>query len=253
MVAITGSASGIGLATAKLLASRGAILTLADSRKEPLETTVNQIREEFPNTKVHARQVNVINAHEVASWLDECISRFKKIDGAANLAGTIGSSILLKNIAELSDEDFDSVINVNVKGVFNCLRAELQRMQRGASIVNAASVAGLIGAKNCAPYCTSKHAVIGLTRTAANEFGNSNIRVNAIAPGGIETPMLEQIQTNDQKLDGGSTKGDSTARISLGRAGKPLEIAKLIAFLLSEDSSYTTGAVYTADGGFSSA
>ena len=154
--AITGAASGIGLATAHLLASRGATLALADIRQDPLDAARLDIEDRNTTVEIFSRVVDIVKADEVASWLDETIEQFGKIDGAANLAGVEGRNMLVKTIAELEDEDFDEVIDVNLRGTFNCLRAELQRMKSDASIVNAASIAGLMGAKCGAPYSASK-------------------------------------------------------------------------------------------------
>ena len=155
VIALTGAASGIGKATAYLLASRGATLCLADIHQEPLDAIAEDIRSQHASIRVLCKAVNVVKASEVASWLDEVMNHLGKIDGAANLAGISGCGGL-KSITELSDEDWDTVMDVNLKGVFNSTRAELQRMNKNGSIVNISSVAGLKGVKNSAAYCTSK-------------------------------------------------------------------------------------------------
>ena len=198
--AITGSASGIGLTTARQLLSRGALVTIADVRREALDTAVADLAGQYDSKNIFACTVDVTKFSEVATWIDETLQRFGRLDGAANLAGIGGKSIMRKGIVDLDEEEWDEVINVNLKGVFNCLKAELRRMESNASIVNASSVAGLIGAKDCAAYSASKarhqshetvrrntdcheqHGVVGLTRTAAREVGDRGIRVNAIAP-----------------------------------------------------------------------
>ena len=198
--AVTGAASGIGLATARQLLSRGALVTIADVRQEALDTAVADLAGQYESKNIFARTVDVKKSAEVATWIDETIQHFGRLDGAANLAGIEGKSIFHKGIVDLDEEEWDEVINVNLKGVFNCVKAELRRMESNASIVNASSVAGLIGANNCAAYGASKarrqshetlrrntdgheqHGVVGLTRTAAKEAGDKGIRVNAIAP-----------------------------------------------------------------------
>ena len=155
VVVITGAASGIGHATAHLLASRGATLSLADIQQEALDTTVAEIQKSTPKAHVFSKVVDVVKGNEVAGWLDETIKQYGKIDGAANIAGIIGTTGK-KAIKDLDDADWDSVLDVNLKGVFNCLRGQLQRVDKDASIVNMASVAGLKGYRTGAPYCASK-------------------------------------------------------------------------------------------------
>ena len=179
VIAITGAASGIGLATARLLASRGASISVADVRQEALDAAVADMKKSDPNFKIYAKAVDITRGQEVSDWLDETIDQLGSLNGAANLAGIVSSG---KLIVDTEDEDWDSVMEVNVKGVFNCIRSELQRMGKDASIVSASSTAGLRGCPSLAAYSTSKHAVIGLTRSAAREAGASNIRVNCIAP-----------------------------------------------------------------------
>lgn len=151
--AITGAASGIGLATAHLLAARGASLSLADINSDALSAAVESIQTATPSAKLHHQTVNVTDSRSVDEWHDVIIKHYGQLDGAANLAGVIGA---WKKIEETEDDDFDRVIGVNLKGVFNCIRAQLQRIKGKGSIVNAASVAGIEGATLLAPYCASK-------------------------------------------------------------------------------------------------
>lgn len=157
VIAVTGAASGIGLATAHLLASRGASVSLADIQQERLEEAAADIKKSATKGRVHHKVTDVSNSGEVAAWLDETVKELGPLNGAANMAGVIGRSGYEPYlIRDTPDEDFDFILSVNLKGVFNCLRAELQRMGEGASIVNAASVAGLRGYPRNVTYCTSK-------------------------------------------------------------------------------------------------
>ncbi len=155
VIAITGSASGIGFATAHLLAARGAAVSIADVQEDKLSAAAESIEKATPGAKVLAKKVNVSSTQEVEAWLDAIVSQFGKIDGAVNLAGVTGKSSGSTFVADVDEDDFDFIIGVNLKGVFNCLKAELKRM-KGGSIVNASSVAGIRGYFKSIAYCASK-------------------------------------------------------------------------------------------------
>ena len=181
VIAITGAASGIGLATAKLLASRGATLSLADLQEVPLSSTVEHIRTTY-KTPVHSFVLDVRKYKDVDAWVTEIIQTFGRLDGAANLAGVIGKSIGISGIADTDEDEWDFIIAVNLTGVMHCMRAQMKVIAEGGSIVNASSIAGLTGRANNGAYAASKHGVIGLTRSAAKEIGVKGVRVNSVAP-----------------------------------------------------------------------
>ncbi len=191
VVVITGAGSGIGRATATLLARCSVLLSLADINAVALQTVLDELQHLFPAASIITAVLDVRSQEACRSWIVDTITHFgQPIAGAVNLAGAFGPSIAQEHgaIRHISDAEFDFVMAVNVKGTLNCLRAELPHMLegrqglRGGSIVNAASVAGLVGVEQNGPYVASKHAIIGLTRTAAKEEGPKAIRVNAIAP-----------------------------------------------------------------------
>ncbi|KAF2713315.1 ABA4 protein [Pleomassaria siparia CBS 279.74] len=245
VVAITGGASGIGLATAHLLASRGASLSLADVSESGLEAASKTIRAKH-NIEILTFTLDVRKPEQVDFWIAETVSRFGKLDGAANIAGVIPKNIGVGGIAEMEVEEWDFVIGVNLTGVMHCMRAQMRVIADGGSIVNASSIAGLIGRPNNAAYAASKHGVIGLTKSAAKEIGVRGVRVNSFAPGYIITPMTDAAVVTD-----GDAKSESM-RVPLGRHGIPEECASVIAFLLGDESTYITGATYSVDGGWNS-
>ena len=181
VIAITGGASGIGLATAHLLASRGAKLSLADVQEAALSEAALAIKSEH-NVEVLTFVLDVRKASQVNDWISATVSKFGKLDGAANLAGVIPKSIGVGGIAEQDQAEWDFVIGVNLTGVMHCLRAQMKVISDGGSIVNAASIAGVQGRPNNGAYAASKHGVVGLTRSAAKEIGGKGVRVNSIAP-----------------------------------------------------------------------
>lgn len=181
VIAVTGAAGGIGSATAACLASRGAILSLADMDIK----TLNQVRDDIHQrykSDIITTKVDISNTKQVDDWIDSTVKHFSKLSGAVNLAGTVGREFGLKLAHEVSDDDFDIVMTINVRGLMACQRAQLRHIEDGGSIINAASVSGKMGIPKALSYAASKHAVIGLTRVAAAENGYRNVRVNAIAP-----------------------------------------------------------------------
>jgi len=243
---VTGAAGGIGRAAVAALAEGGARVVATDLKDTPIEETA---------ALVEASGGEVLTvAHDVTSWSDwqrvvaEGASRFGAINYLVNNAGIEGA---VAPIDESPEATFDQVIAVNVKGVFLGMKAVIPELRRrgGGAIVNLASVAGVIGEAAIAPYVASKHAVIGLTKSAATGYGPENIRVNAVGPAPIETRMMRALETGLAPGAEAEAKAALEGRIPLGRYGTPEEVAAVIAFLCSEDARYVSGSFYTVDGG----
>jgi NAD(P)-dependent dehydrogenase (short-subunit alcohol dehydrogenase family) len=184
VIAITGAASGMGLELAHYLAARGATLSLGDVQEKALATARDSIYTLSPEARVLIKVMDVRNHKEVDDWIAATVKEFGSLSGAANLAGVVGRSVgkPAGGIKGLEDKEWKFILDVNLTGVFNCLRAQLKVIEKGGSIVNAASVAGLVGSPQNAAYSASKHGVVGLTRSAAKEEGGSGVRVNCICP-----------------------------------------------------------------------
>ncbi|KAK0384229.1 hypothetical protein NLU13_8317 [Sarocladium strictum] len=245
VVAITGAGSGIGLATAQQLFSRGAKLSLSDRSSISLEQAAQAILEANPardKEDLMTTTVDVMFSAQVSSWIEQTVSRFGKLDGAVNSAGI--TAVKTGRVRDLTDENWALCMNINAAGVFYSMRAEILAMVNGGSIVNTASVAGLIAVPMAAEYSASKHAVVGLTKTAAREEGKSGIRVNAVAPGQINTPMTQGVSPEFKDF-----MKQKAAAQPISRQGRPEEVAEVIIFLLSDASSYMTGEIIRIDGG----
>jgi NAD(P)-dependent dehydrogenase (short-subunit alcohol dehydrogenase family) len=183
VIALTGAASGIGFATAVLLASQGVHLSLVDINEKPLQEAVQKIEAAAaPTTKITYTAVDVRKDNQVNDWIAKTVQELGRLDGAVNLAGVIPKGINKERVEDLNNEDWHFVIDVNLHGVMYCMRAQLQNMNNNGSIVNAASICGTIGFPKNSAYTASKHAVIGLSRSAAKEVGDREIRINCIAP-----------------------------------------------------------------------
>jgi len=237
---VTGGGSGIGRATGLRLAAEGSKVMIADYIPEGGERTVRMIKEAGGEASFVSADVSI--AREAEAMVNETMKRYGRIDCAFNNAGIEGK---MANTVECSEEVFDRVIAINLKGVWLCMKYEIQEMlkQGGGSIVNTASIAGLVGFEGLPAYNASKGGVIQLTRTAALEFATKNIRVNCVCPGVIRTPMVERLLDNR-----GFSEQELTFGEPVGRMGKPEEIAEGVLWLLSGASSFVTGHPLVIDG-----
>ncbi len=235
---ITGASRGIGSHIAKRLAGRGLKIIANYSSNTDAATELQQeIRREGGECEV--MQFNVADFEETKEAVGEIIKKYKRIDYLVNNAGVTSDNLILK----MSEEEFDRVISVNLKGVFNCTKHVSRWMikHKFGVIVNVSSVIGLMGNAGQSNYAASKAGIIGFTKSLAKELGSRNIRVNAIAPGFIETEMTEKLNILQRK--------NLIGAIALRRLGSPEDVANLVEFLLSEEASYITGEVINISGG----
>ncbi|HLH27381.1 MAG TPA: glucose 1-dehydrogenase [Acidimicrobiales bacterium] len=243
---ITGAAGGMGRAAAARLLGEGARVVLVDRDVEALERAGRDLGEAM--TVV----ADVAEESSVRAYVGRAVAVYGAIDLFFNNAGIEGR---VAPLTELAAADFDRVMAVNVRGVFLGLREVMRQMRRqpsGGAIVNTASMGGLRGGLNFSPYVASKHAVVGLTRSAALEGAPHHIRVNAVAPGHIDTRMARSIAEQASPADPGRAMAERSSRIPLGRYGRPEEVAELVAWLLSDEASYVTGAIVAIDAGLTS-
>jgi NAD(P)-dependent dehydrogenase (short-subunit alcohol dehydrogenase family) len=248
VIIITGAGMGLGYATAKELASKGANLVLVDYNAKGLSNAKTEISKEFPNVKIHIVVADVSHEEAVKNYVDEAVSVFGRIDGLYNNAGIEGKQA---SITEYDVNVFKKVIDINQMGVYYGLRYVIPVMQKQqfGRIVNVASVGGIRGVLNQMPYVASKHAVSGMTKNAALEYGRDGILTNAIAPGAILTPMVAEAFREVNPTNPQAAEAEYAQRNPTKRLGQPHEVAKLVAFLLSEDNGYISGQTIAIDGG----
>jgi NAD(P)-dependent dehydrogenase (short-subunit alcohol dehydrogenase family) len=248
VVIITGAAMGLGLAAAKELASKDFNLTLVDYNEKGLQEAKNEIGKEFPSLKILTVVADVSKEEAVKNYVDETVKTFGRIDGLYNNAGIEGRQA---SMTEYDINVFKKVIDINLMGVYYGMRYVLPVMQSQnyGRIVNVASVGGIRGVLNQVPYVASKHAVSGMTKNAALEYGRYGINTNAIAPGAILTPMVAEAFRQVNPADPKAAETEYAQRNPTKRLGLPNEVAKVVAFLLSEDASYLNGQTIAIDGG----
>ncbi len=237
---VTGAASGIGRATAVAFAREGARVAILDLTEEALATTAEAVR--ATGAEVLVLACDVAKPEQVEAAIAEVVATFGRLDVAFNNAGVENTAA---PVAEIALEEWDRILNINLRGTFVCMKHELAQMVRQGSgvVVNTSSGAGVRGVAGGASYAASKHAIIGLTKSAALDYAKANIRVNAVLPGNIETPMMDRF-----------TGGDIQKAIDLepvGRLGKPEEIADAVLWMSADLGAFVTGAAIAVDGGWS--
>lgn len=239
---ITGAASGIGRATALAFARNGADVVVVDIQEETGVKTARMV-EEIGRKSLFIR-ADVSKDTDVKEMLRRAIDKFGRLDYAFNNAGIEGAQAVTPDCAE---ENWNRVIDINLKGVWLCMKYQIPQMlkQGRGSIVNCSSIAGLIGFPSIPAYVASKHGVIGLTKTAALENAKSNIRINAVCPGVIQTPMVDRFIHGEAQIRKQLVEGEP-----VGRVGQPEEIADAVLWLSSQSSSFVTGHPLVVDGGW---
>lgn len=238
---VTGAANGIGRAAALAFAHEGARVVIADVSEQGLQEAARRIEE--AGGRVLAVRCDVTRTEDVKTALDQAVEAFGRLDFAFNNAGVEQP---LKPAADLSEEEWDRIIDIDLRGVFVCMKHEIPLLlqQGGGAIVNTSSGAGVKGFKGQAAYCAAKFGIVGLTKAAALDYASQNIRINAVCPGIIETPMMD-------RFSGGTSEGRKRviAQEPVGRMGKPEEIAAAVIWLCSDAAAFTIGHAMVVDGG----
>lgn len=241
---ITGGAAGIGLATARKFVREDARVVLVDREAAALDAAVRELGPGVSASCV----ADVTEAEQVAAYVKATLARFGRIDILFNNAGVEGA---VEYLTDYPLDVFDQVMAVNVRGVWLGLQCVIPEMLKtgGGSIICTSSLAGLKGAKKASAYIASKHAVVGLVKSVAMEYAAKNIRINAINPGPISTRMIRALETGLAPGDGDRARQHMEAAVPMRRYGSAEEVANLVAFLASDESSYCTGSCFPVDGG----
>lgn len=239
---------GLGYAAAEELAAQGAKLTLVDYNEQSLNEAKANISKSFPAAQILTVVADVSNEEAVKNYVDQTVKTFGRIDGLYNNAGIEGRQA---SITEYDVNIFKKVIDINLMGVYYGMRyvIPVMQQQKYGRIVNVASVGGIRGVLNQTPYVASKHAVSGMTKNAALEYGRDGILTNAIAPGAILTPMVAEAFREVNPADPKAAEAEYAQRNPTRRLGQPHEVAKLVAFLLSDNNGYVSGQTIAIDGG----
>jgi NAD(P)-dependent dehydrogenase (short-subunit alcohol dehydrogenase family) len=239
---VTGAGTGLGLATAIAFAEAGAAVTLADVNEPAVRSAADELT--AAGHRAMAIRCDVADEAEVAAMVRQTVATFGQLDAAYNNAGIQYPAV---EIADASGEEFDRVIAVNLRGVWNCLKHELRQMraQGSGAIVNCSSIGGLIGVPGRAMYHASKHGVIGLTKSTALEYAARGIRINAVCPGVIETPMVAGMLAGEP-----AAMKEIMRDQPIGRLGRPEEIAAAVLWLCSPGASFVIGHALAVDGGY---
>jgi NAD(P)-dependent dehydrogenase (short-subunit alcohol dehydrogenase family) len=240
---VTGAGSGLGLATAKAFAESGASVALADWNEKAARSAAEELRAQ--GHKALAIRCDVSDDSQVQAMVLQTVATFGRLDAAYNNAGVQN---VLAETADTTREDYDRVMGINLRGVWSCMKFELQHMRKQGSgtIVNCSSLGGLVGGAERGIYHAAKHGVLGFTKSSALEYAARGIRINAICPGLIQTPMSDQMVAAGQ----GDALKALEKSIPMARVGRPHEIAAAVLWLCSDAASYVTGQSISVDGGF---